>query len=114
MDNADSGGGRLDIITHFDSTVCIEIKFGEKAEFKRKQLVFLANWKGFCGYVRNIEQALDMAKYPEKFALTEKEKLKISGWLARNPEKKTVLVKTFEMEAFGKTDKQAVAAGLEK
>ena len=101
MDNADSGRGRLDIITHFDLTCCIEIKFGARAEFKRKQLEFLANWKGLCGYVRNFDEALKLAKRPEDYALTAKQKLKILQWLARNPSRKTVLVSTFEKEAFG-------------
>lgn len=99
INNSDSGKGRLDIATHFNLTCFIELKYGKAAEFKRSQLEFLANWKGLCGYAMNFDEALRLAKYPEDFALTNKQKLKILQWLVRNPDRKRVLVSTFEKES---------------
>lgn len=110
MDNADSGSGRLDIITSKRGfhTVCIEIKFGDAAVFKRSQLKFLSEWAGLCGYVKDFQSALNLAREPQRYALTEQQQHAIKVWLYKNPTVEQVIVSTFEREAFGIDRKKAM------
>ena len=105
LDCARFGDGISDSITWFQNkTVFIEIKFGKKAEFKRSQLVFMSMCRAYVGYVKNFEEALNLARYPEQYALDQSRKDKIAGFLKRWDGKR-ILVSTFEKEIFKGTIK---------
>lgn len=82
LDLSGAGNGILDIITHYHKwTTLIEIKFGEKAEFKRKQLELMAKWTGFVGFASDFDQAHRLAKEPQIYAMTPAQKYRLSQFL---------------------------------
>lgn len=78
------GGGICDIATDFrQRTVFHEIKCGPKAELKKSQVRFLSLWSGYCGIVRNSEEAIALATDPAKHALTQVQKDKLAAFYIR-------------------------------
>lgn len=78
IDLADAGEGVADIVTHYGgNTVFIEIKAQKDAKLKKKQIYFLATWKGHCGIAQTFEEAKNLAVVPEWHALSEKQKEKL-------------------------------------
>jgi hypothetical protein len=70
-----AGDGVADVVTHYrGKVVFMEIKFGKKAEMKKTQMKFLGSWPGYCGIARTVDEAINLAMEPDKYAFTQKQK----------------------------------------
>ena len=59
-----------------DKTLLLEVKV-PTGKFYVAQLRYLATFKGFCAFAETIEEAIKVCRNPAKFALSEKDKLKV-------------------------------------
>ncbi len=92
------------IVARENLTVLMEIKV-PTAKIYIAQIEFLSTWKGYAGFVRTTEEALNMMRKPSVFCLGADEKDKMAQIAlryraktkAKNPE---ILVSTFDKLMF--------------
>ncbi len=72
------GQGFPDIIVSRENlTVLMEIKMPDAGIYV-SQIEFLSTWKGYAGFVRTIDEALEMMRKPSVFCLDADEKDKMA------------------------------------
>lgn len=81
------------LVCHID-WVLIEIKTLDGG-LDRGQLSFISNAQGFIGIATDYSSARLLAKWPNDYAITPKQKDLIAIWLLRNPAQKTLAVRAF-------------------
>ena len=85
-----------------NKTVLIEVKQPD-GQLSITQLRFLAEWKGYSAFASTELEAINAVRFPEAFALSERDKLKILQIVLRYEEKTKakypqIRVTTFEKE----------------
>jgi hypothetical protein len=70
-----AGDGIADVVTHYrGKVVFMEIKFGKTAKMKKTQMKFLGSWPGYCGIARTVDEAVNLAMEPERYAFNQRQK----------------------------------------
>lgn len=70
------GNSLPDLLTHLFETVLIEVKTAD-GQFSIAQLRFLAEWKGYSGFVSNDYEMIRLLRNPKSYSLSERDKSKI-------------------------------------
>ena len=100
---ASVGGGFPDLLVVHKEThvVLIEVKFGRDAVITKPQMTFIGNYKGYIGFAENEAQALDLAKDPVVFSLSQNDKNKIAVFALKFT-KKAMRFTSFKKEILGR------------
>ncbi len=82
VDLSGNGAGCPDLLLYYrGNTVLCELKCGKKAELKKTQVKFMSEYRGHVGIAQTALEAAALAKEPDFWSLTDRQKDKLAGFL---------------------------------